>query len=118
MMGYFFLLIAVTLNTLANTMMKMGAKNIVVFKEYGLFHGLFKNYTILIGIALFAMNIIFYILALSKINLSVAYPIMTVGGLILITVISYAFFKEVITPLQITGLILLIIGIGLIAGKY
>lgn len=88
--------------------------NIHMFKEYGLIQGLMKNYIILLGVTLFALNIIFYILALSKINLSIAYPFMTIGGLFLITIISYFLFKETITPVQLGGVGLLVIGIVLI----
>lgn len=117
-MPYFFLIIALTLNTVANTLMKMGASNLGAFKEYGLWEGLLKNYVILIGLFLFALNVVFYILALSKINLSIAYPFMTVGGVILITIISYVFLKETITSSQLAGMSLLIIGLFLITGKF
>ncbi|KKU48145.1 hypothetical protein A3H10_03500 [Candidatus Uhrbacteria bacterium RIFCSPLOWO2_12_FULL_46_10] len=116
-MGYFFLIIALVLNASANMMIKAGSNNIHLFREYGLIYGLLKNYVVIIGIVLFAMNIIFYILALSKINLSIAYPIMTIGGLILITIISYTFLKETITPVQMGGIFILIIGIILVSGK-
>ncbi len=116
-MGYLFLIIALVLNTSANVFMKVGARNIALFKEYGLFQGLLKNNVIIIGIVLFALNIIFYILALSKINLSIAYPIMTIGGLSLITIISFILFKETMTPMQWGGIFVLIIGIILVSGK-
>ena len=99
-MVYFFLFVALILNAGANTMMKFGAQNLSLFKEYSLIQGLQKNYVILIGISLFAINVVFYILALSKINLSVAYPVMTVGGILLITIISYFFFGEIIINIQ------------------
>lgn len=117
-MGYIFLFIALILNTAANTMMKSGASNLAYFKEYGPINGLLKNYIILIGILFFAVNVIFYILALSKINLSVAYPIMTIGGLLLITIFSYIFFKETLTPGQIVGVLFLAAGVVLTVGKF
>jgi multidrug transporter EmrE-like cation transporter len=117
-MAYFFLALALALNTVANTLMKVGADNLGAFKEYGLWAGLLKNYPILIGLFLFALNVVFYVLALSKINLSIAYPFMTVGGVILITLISYLFFKESISPTQMAGISLMILGLVLVAAKF
>lgn len=117
-MEYLFLAVALTLNTIANTLMKIGAKNLDLIKEHGLVQGLLKDWVILIGVFLFAANIIFYVIALSKINLSVAYPIMTIGGLLLITLISYIVFKETLTPIQMGGIAFLIIGIIMVSGKF
>lgn len=117
-MGYLYLSIALVLNAIANILMKIGASHLNSFKGYGFMEGLFKNYLLVIGCILFALNVIFYVLALSKINLSVGYPIMLAGGLVIITIVSYFFLKESITVLQLAGIFFLLVGIVLIAVQY
>jgi len=110
-MGYVFLTLALVLNAVANILMKVGSGNLHYFTEYGIIEGLLKNYVLIIGIILFALNVMFYVLALSKINLSIGYPVMTSGGLVIISAVSYFFLKEAITPYQLFGLLLIFAGI-------
>lgn len=117
-MGYIFLIIAMLLNATANILMKIGSGNLSYFTEYGIVQGLLKNYLLIIGVFLFALNVMFYVLALSKINLSVGYPIMAIGGLSIITLVSYFFLKEAISPLQLIGLILILGGIICLTIKF
>ncbi len=117
-MGYLFLITALVLNAVANILMKVGSGNLSYFTEYGLFQGLLKNYVLIIGMFLFAMNVMFYVLALSKINLSIGYPVMTSGGLVIITAVSYFFLKEAITPLQLLGLLLIFAGLLFLTVKF
>lgn len=110
-MGYIFLIIALVLNAIANILMKIGSGNLHYFTEYGIIQGLLKNYVLIIGVGLFALNVACYVLALSKINLSIGYPVMTSGGLVIISLVSYFFLKEALTPLQLLGLLLIFSGI-------
>lgn len=116
-MGYVFLITALVLNAVANIFVKVGSGNLAYFKEYGLIGGLLKNYILVLGCALFAFNVAFYVLALSKLNISVAYPIAMGGGLIIITLISYFFLKEIITPLQLLGMLLILVGVVFLTAK-
>lgn len=117
-MGYIFLITALVLNAIANILMKIGSGHLNFFTEYGLFQGLLKNYILIIGVFLFASNVVFYVLALSRINLSVGYPVMTSGGLVIISLVSYFFLKEALTPLQLIGLLLIFGGIILLTAKF
>lgn len=115
MLSYLFLFLALFLNVAANLAMKTGSNNVAsLISNQGFIRGVLNNHFLIIGLFLFAFNIVFYIIALSKINLSVAYPIMTSGGILVITFLSFLFFKEVIDQRQIIGLLFLIIGILLV----
>jgi len=118
-MGYIFLVIALILNASANILMKLGASRIPVnIKELSfteIITSIITNYFIIIGIIVFAFNVIFYIASLSKLNLSIAYPIMTAGGFLIISTFSFYYFKEPLTSVQIIGIILMAIGITLVA---
>jgi len=120
-MSYLFLIIALVLNALANILMKLGAVKIGGFGGSGIGELAFKfvtNWMLVLGVLCFAMNVIFYILALSKINISIAYPLMTSGGFLIITAFSFIFLKEPITGWQIFGILLVAVGITFIAYKF
>ena len=117
-MGYIFLTIALFLNAAANILMKLGAGRLEAVKGQALsliIPKLLTNYFLMVGLFLFVLNIIFYIIALSKIHLSIAYPIMTAGGFLLITCFSFFYLKETITILQVVGIAFVAVGITLIA---
>ena len=50
-------------------------------------------------------------------SLSLAYPIMTAGGLIIVVSVSILFLHETVTARQMLGLLLLILGIVLAAER-
>src|SRR3989339_1007522 len=109
-MGYLFLFFALVLNATANILVKIGSHGINDFVEFGFIKGLINNYILIVGIFLFALNVIFYIIALSKINLSIAYPVLAGGGFLIITIVSFLYLKEQITISHILGMLFLIIG--------
>lgn len=115
-MAYILLVIALVLNASANILIKMGANKFGAERiAGGMIRGIANNYFLLLGVFLFGLNIIFYMLALTKINISIAYPIMTSGCFLIIAVFSALYLKETITPLQIAGIILIALGITLIS---
>jgi len=116
-MGYLFLFFALVLNATANILVKIGSHGINDFVEFGFIKGLINNYILIVGIFLFALNVIFYIIALSKINLSIAYPVLAGGGFLIITIVSFLYLKEQITISHILGMLFLIIGIILIVNR-
>jgi len=52
---------------------------------------------------------------LSKMNLSIAYPLMTSIGFLIVTLVSWVFLKETITLIQIGGFILILLGVWMVA---
>ena len=81
-MGYLFLFLALTLNAAANVLLKVGAARLGDLTEPGLLGRLLTEYHVLAGVLPFALNVVFYVAALTRLNLSVAYPIMVRAGMI------------------------------------
>ncbi len=52
---------------------------------------------------------------LNKINLSIAYPLMTSIGFIIVVSFSIFFLSEKVVPLQVLGLFLILTGVWLVA---
>lgn len=116
-MGYLFLILALTLNAAANVLLKIGATRLGSLQEPGLIGRLVSDYYLLTGLLLFALNVVFYVAALTRLNLSAAYPIMVAGGIIIVVSASVFILREAVTPLQTVGLALLVLGIVLIGHR-
>jgi multidrug transporter EmrE-like cation transporter len=116
-MGYLFLALALVLNATANVLLKIGAARVGGLEEPNLIGRLVTNYHLLAGLSLFALNVVFYVLALTRLNLSVAYPIMMAGGVVIIATVSVLLLHEALTMRQGVGLLLLIVGIVLVAER-
>ncbi|MDB5188941.1 MAG: putative Conserved rane protein [Candidatus Nomurabacteria bacterium] len=112
-MGIIYLIIAFILNGTATVLFKVEAGKGIILKG-SLLHIISSNYAMILGFILFAINAIFYILALRSLPLALAYPVMTVMSLIIVTAASIIIFHEHITPVQIVGYLLLIVAIVLI----
>lgn len=116
-MGYLLLFTALGLNATANLLLKRGADHLVPFGQPDAIRSLLTNYELLAGLSLFALNVVFYVGALARLNLAVAYPIMMAGGVLIVFVASVVLFKESFTFLQLVGTALLISGITLVTAR-
>lgn len=102
---FFILLILITVgfNTVAQTLLKVGAVSSPL------------NIYLLGGICAYGISTIFYIIVLGKFNLSVAYPVV-IGLTILATTIAGAvIFREKVSISQWVGVGLMLSGITAIA---
>lgn len=115
---YWLLGLAVLFNALANIVIKWAMRGESSLFAEGLgtaVKSLAANYWLWGGIALFGLAFVLYSLVLSRVNLSVAYPVMTSLGLVIISLVSILVFKEVITGVQAGGLLLIIIGVWMVS---
>lgn len=115
---YWLLGLAVLLNALANITVKWAMRGESSLFAEGLgtaVKSLATNYGLWGGIALFGLAFVLYSVVLSRVNLSIAYPVMTSLGLVIISLVSVLVFKEVITGVQAGGLLLIIIGVWLVS---
>nr|AYM52244.1 cation/cationic drug transporter [Sorangium cellulosum] len=116
--GYLFLIIALVFNATANILMKLASRRVEPMEGLSLVQkglALATNYYLVLGLVLFASNILFYVLALKRINLSIAYPIMSSGGFLIISVFSVYYLRETLTTLQIGGIVMIAAGIAMVA---
>lgn len=115
-MAYLYLVLAFTLNSIANILLKLGALQGLTLSG-GVFALVKGNWQFLLGLSIFAVNVIFYFLALRALPLSVAYPVMVVMGFLIVN--SYALFAlhEPITAGQYIGYVLIVIGLTLVVAR-
>ncbi|MCK9460771.1 MAG: EamA family transporter [Proteobacteria bacterium] len=114
--GFVLLGVAVLFNGAANVLMKKG---MIGADAGGGAAAMIKHYLtswpLIVGLVLFAVNVIAYTQALSRLPLSVAYPIMVaLTGVIVITG-SHLLFKESIGWIQWAGYVLIVAGVVCVA---
>ncbi len=116
-MAYLLLIIAFSLNALANILLKSAA-SIGIFGSVLVPHVfVVQNWKLILGLSFFALNVVFYFLALRSLSLSVAYPVMVVMTFVLVNAGAAYFFGEQIHTIQIIGYALMVLGIVLVLGS-
>ncbi|MBN1296752.1 hypothetical protein JXA80_08215 [bacterium] len=113
-----FLVIALLFNALANILMKLANVRSTLpidASPVDRITGLYLSWPFLAGLACFGLNLICYTQALSRMNLSVAYPVMVGAGFAIIGGASYFMFNERLTVLQYVGILLILAGVTLVA---
>ena len=113
MTGWVVLLIALTLNAAANALLKAGSVAVREVSRETLAAAITNPYLVG-GIVLFALNIFCYAFALSRLPLSLAYPTMVIGGLVIVTAASVLVFGESFSYLQVAGLACVVFGVMLL----
>jgi len=116
MQEWMFLGVALLLNAVANVLIKLGAKTDGALPDGCPFVARavhFLNFPTLLGIGLFSANIVAYRIALDRLHISVAYPVMVSGSLILITLAAVMVpgLQERVSARQLAGMALIMFGI-------
>lgn len=116
-MIYFFLFLALTLNAVANILIKLGSKQLAFDLQQFMAQPLMfiKNGYLVVGLCFFASALVFYSLVLSKMNLSIAYPIMTGMGFVFVIFFSVFFLQEQLFWWQWLGIAFIFSGVALLA---
>ncbi len=110
--------IAITLNAVANILIKASALKKDSSGIDGMVKGFLLNPWMIAGILSFGLALIAYRYVLNQgIKVSVAYPIMTTTGYAIVIVASRLFFQEYLSNLQWLGIALVVAGIWLISSQ-
>ena len=112
------IVIAVLTGTVAQTLMKLGTRQVGSFGGLPFFQYLFKLLTsplILLAIASYGFGVIFYMFMLSRLDLGFLYPVMTALGLVFTSIISSAVLGEQLSLLRLGGIGLMVAGVFLVS---
>jgi multidrug transporter EmrE-like cation transporter len=118
--GLIILTAAIACNAGANVLIKVGMKD-----QKGLFAGgalraflnILTNPWAAAGIASFGIAFVLYSAVLSRLDLSVAYPIMTGAGFVLVLLASILLFREPLNLFRLVGIGSIFFGVALISLK-
>ena len=110
------IILGVTLNTVAQLCLKQGMTAIgtVSIELAGLFDLVFKAATspfILLGLACYVASFAVWLVVLSRVEVSMAYPMLSVGYIVT-AVFGYYFWGESLGMYKILGIFLICAGVG------
>ncbi len=113
------ILTGVLLNAVAQLLLKAGSRAIagvsLSFANAGtLFERLALNPPILGGLACYAISVLVWIAALSRVQVSVAYPMLSIGYVVN-ALAAWWLFSEPLTVTRIAGIGVIIVGVWLVA---
>jgi multidrug transporter EmrE-like cation transporter len=115
---YVILGLAIFFSAIGNILMKIGM--LKVTNSSDIFNTVLKSIAqpvVPLGIICFILALGCYLYVLSKVNLSIAYPIMTSMVFLLVILACWVFLKESITIFQIVGFVFIILGVWMTAGN-
>ncbi|MBN1779752.1 EamA family transporter [bacterium] len=116
MQGYLILGAAIVLNATANILIKVGMSRIGQADHLkDLLVRAIAQPVFIGGILSFGLALASYSIVLSRLNLSIAYPLMVSLGLIIVVLASYFFLNETITAIQMLGFLCIIAGVWMVA---
>jgi len=119
-MTYLLLGFGIVFNAGANILMKVAMTRIGAAEEIGLAayaKGMLGSLWLWGGLASFAAALVCYTYVLSKLNLSVAYPVFTSVGFAIVIFVSAFVLGETITWWQVVGFVLILGGVWLVVAK-
>src|SRR5580658_4886512 len=113
------ILTGVLLNAAAQLLLKAGSRAVsgIAFNlsnAGALFERMALNLPILAGLSCYAVSVVVWVLALSRVDVSVAYPMLLIGYVVN-AVAAWLLFAEVISVTRVLGIGVIIVGCWLVA---
>ena len=113
---FVFILIAALANASTNVLLKVGLSKVPTTPNIlALALTLLKSPFLWVGGVFFVIALLSYTMALQRINLSIAYPLLVSTLALTLITVSTIFLNETLTVVKVVGITLLISGVWLIA---
>lgn len=116
-----FIISSVSLSAFAQIVLKMGMSNAKVQNDLiiagNLFEKLFialTNVYVVAGISMYLLSMVLWLVVLSKIDVSVAYPFVGLGFIITM-VLGFLLLNEQISTMRVMGTILVVCGVLMVS---
>ncbi|KAB7738994.1 MULTISPECIES: SMR family transporter [Parvibaculum] len=109
----------VLLNAAAQLALKQGMRQIGHFDFspatlFAMSWRIGTNGYVVFGLACYVVSVAVWLLALSRVEVSFAYPLLSVGYIVT-AVAAWYFFGEAVTPVRIAGIAVIIVGVIMIS---
>jgi len=121
MKNFFLIFISVLIAVLGQLSMKHGihkaglvARLSEASSVYSYFVSAFSNPFVLGGFLLYGLSSLFWLIVLSRVDLSYAYPLVSMGY-VLAVFFSWLLFKEEVGALRLAGLAVICVGVALLS---
>jgi drug/metabolite transporter (DMT)-like permease len=111
--------LCVVLNVISQLLLKTGMNTIGYFQMEvnNLLNTSIKiatNPNIIIGLLLYGLSFALWLVALSRLDVSMAYPLLSIGYIIM-PFVAYLFLGEVLSILRIVGICIIIAGVYIVS---
>ncbi|RMG54412.1 MAG: 4-amino-4-deoxy-L-arabinose transferase [Gammaproteobacteria bacterium] len=119
LLSFMLILTGVLLNAGAQLLLKAGVNKIGIIhlNPAALWHAgtrLAFDWHIVGGIALYVISVVVWLLALSRVPVSVAYPMLSIGYIVN-ALAAWAWLGEDLSPLRMAGIGVIILGVYMVA---
>ena len=117
--SFLLVLLGVLLNALAQLLLKAGTNAVGRF-EFSAVNAVPVGFKLAIephilgGIACYVVSVVVWIMALSRVEVSVAYPMLSIGY-VLNALAAWYWLGEAVTPLRLAGVGIIIVGVYIVA---
>jgi multidrug transporter EmrE-like cation transporter len=108
---------AIVLNVCGHLFLKAGMNKIGAISVDQLLLSFSKIFTtpfVILGLFSYVSSVALYMVVLSKVNISYAYPLMMGLGYVLIVLFSWQIFSEPFSTFKWIGIVLILIGVSLL----
>ena len=95
-------------------MLKVGEVSNITSSLLKMLPGMAGNIFLWIAMVCYGLSIVLWMVVLSRLEVSFAYPFLSVGYVISV-IIGYFFFGEAVTPIRIAGIAVICAGVVLVA---
>src|SRR5471032_1521210 len=117
-LSFSLLMTGVMLNAGAQLLLKAGTNSVGAF-EYSSANiipigwKLATEPHIIGGLGCYVISVVVWIMALSRVEVSIAYPLLSVGYVVN-AIAAYYLFGEAVTPMRLTGIAVIIVGVWIV----
>jgi multidrug transporter EmrE-like cation transporter len=116
---FFLILAAVVLNAIAQLFLKAGATRIghidfALSNTWSMLIKMVSNAPILSGLTCYVISVVIWIMALSRVEVSIAYPMLSIGYVIN-AALAWALFGEAVGMQRLAGIAVIIVGVIIVA---
>jgi multidrug transporter EmrE-like cation transporter len=106
---YLLLLMAIVVGVTGQLLLKLGMTRRPGFRLIET-AGLFRNWPVLAGFGCYGISTLLYLQVLAKLELSLAYPTVSLGY-VLVIILSRVFFKERVSLTRWVGVLIICVGV-------
>ena len=108
MLPWLFVFFAAVFSTIGNLFMKNTAENFNLGEYYT------ASFLGFIGVFFYIINLIFFILALRQLNVSIAYPVLSMSSFLMLNIMAISIFNESLGAVQFIALGMIMLGLILL----
>jgi len=112
---YIFIAISILLGVIGQIVLKLGSSSVSTSSVLSIFSS-FLNPYIIGGLFCYGVSAFFWVLALTRLDLSTAYPLLSISY-VLVTLSAYFFLGESLNIYKIVGITIIILGVILMGQK-